>query len=207
MLRLHGYNTQNSLKTLYVLEESGLEYEYQFVNLGKAEHHSDAFKRMTPVRKVPLLEHNGEYLFESGAICRYVGNLTDSALYPMDKMARAKVDQWMDFFSIHLGHWFTVMFYQQIIKPQFALGDPDMDQVEEAAVFAGKQLKMLNRYMEGREFLANNAFSIADLFAFAYVEQHAAINFSMADFPNVAAWKDRIEARDSITRIREMLEK
>ena len=206
MLRLYGFKTQNSLKTLYVLEESGLDYEYKFVDLGKGEHHSDEFKRMTPVRKVPLLEHEGDYLFESGAICRYIGNLTDSSLYPAEKMARAKVDQWMDFFSIHLGHWLTVMFYEKIIKPKFGLGEANAEKVEEAEKFAGKQLKMLNGSMEGQEYLANNAFSITDLFAFAYVEQHEPIAYSIADFPNVAAWKERVESRTSIQKTREMLQ-
>ena len=74
MYRLHGFYTQNTMKTLYVLEELGVDFEYCFVDLMKGENRTDAFRAMTPVGKVPVLEHDGEFLFESGAICRYVAS-------------------------------------------------------------------------------------------------------------------------------------
>ena len=111
MFRLYGFFTQNTMKTLYVLEAVGADYEYEFVNLGEREQRREQFMQMNPVGKVPVLEHDGEHLFESGAICRYVANVLDSPLYPADKMQRARVDQWMDFFTCHLGRWFTNLFY------------------------------------------------------------------------------------------------
>ena len=35
MYRLHGFFTQNSMKTLYVLEELGVDYEYVYVDLAR----------------------------------------------------------------------------------------------------------------------------------------------------------------------------
>ncbi|MCH8250095.1 MAG: glutathione S-transferase family protein, partial [Proteobacteria bacterium] len=125
MFRLYGFFTQNSLKALYVLEESGVEFEFEFVNLAEGEQKTEEFSHKTPVGKVPVLEHDGEYLFESGAICRYVANVTDSPLYPADKMQRARVDQWMDFFTCHLGRWFSTLYFEAVIKPKFNLGEPD----------------------------------------------------------------------------------
>jgi len=200
MFRLYGFFTQNSLKTLYVLEELGGEFEFEFVDLSKGEQRSESFAKMTPVQKVPVLEHDGEYLFESGAICRYVANVLDSPLYPADKMQRARVDQWMDFFSCHLGHWFNQLYFEAKIKPQFNLGDPDEAGIAEATKFANKQLAMLDAHLDSSEWLANDAFSIADLFAFAYVEQHQPIDFSLDDYENVKAWLGRIGSRDSISK-------
>ena len=68
MFRLHGFFTQNTLKAMYVLEEVAPDFEFQFVNLAKGEQKSDAFAKMSPIGKVPVLEHDGEFLFESGAI-------------------------------------------------------------------------------------------------------------------------------------------
>ena len=202
MFRLYGFFTQNSLKALYVLEELGGEFEFEFVDLSKGEQRSESFAKMTPVQKVPVLEHDGEYLFESGAICRYVANVLDSPLYPADKMQRARVDQWMDFFSCHLGHWFNQLYFEAKIKPQFNLGDPDEARIAEATKFANKQLAMLDAHLASSEWLASDALSIADLFAFAYVEQHQAIDFSLDDYENVKAWLGRIGSRDSIANAR-----
>ncbi len=202
MIRLYGFKTQNTLKTIYVLEESGLDFEFEFVDLAKGEQRSKEFAQKTPIQKVPLLEHDGEFLFESGAICRYIGNLTDSSLYPLDKMQRARVDQWMDFFTCHLGRWLTTIFYETVIKKHFNLGEPNTQLVAEATKFVGQQLEVLNAHLDESDYLANNALSIADLFAFAYVEQCRAIEWSLTDVPKVEAWLNRIESRDSIARTR-----
>jgi glutathione S-transferase len=205
MFRLHGFFTQNSLKTLYVLEEVVGDFEFQFTDLSKGDQKTEKFSKMTPIGKVPVLEHDGEYLFESGAICRYVANVSDSPLYPGDSLQRARVDQWMDFFSCHLGHWFNTLYYQLAIKPKFGLGDPDEDSVAEARKFASLQLGMLNTHLQDQDWLANDTFSIADLFAFAYIEQYRAVDVSLLEYPNVQAWFDRIESRPSIANARARL--
>lgn len=207
MFRLYGFPTQNSMKTLYVLEESGLDFEFVLVDLEKGEHKSDSFQQKTPMGKVPLLEHDGEYLFESGAICRYVGSVSNSPLYPADLLQRARVDQWLDFFSCHLGRWFSTLFFEQVIKPKYGLGDPNEASLEEATKFAHQQLGILDGLLQDSDWLANDAVSIADLFAFAYVEQYRVIEFSLNEYPHVQAWFDRIEARDSIAKARARLPK
>jgi len=63
MFNLYGFFTQNTLKTLYVLEEVGADFEFHFVNLGTGEQKSEEFAEKTPMAKVPVLEHNGEHLF------------------------------------------------------------------------------------------------------------------------------------------------
>jgi len=205
MFRLHGFFTQNSLKALYVLEEVVGDFEFQFVDLTKGEQKTEEFSKMTPVGKAPVLEHDGEYLFESGAICRYIANLNDSPLYPGDSLPRARVDQWMDFFSCHLGHQFNKLYFETVIKPNFGLGDPDEALIAEATKFAQSQLDIVNTHLEGSDWLANDAISIADLSAFAYIEQHRSVNVSIDEYANVKAWFDRIESRPSIAKAKARL--
>jgi len=202
MYRLHGFFTQNSLKTVYVLEELGVDYEFVFVDLMKGENRSDPFRKMTPVGKVPVLEHNGNFLFESGAICRYLANAEQSVLYPADPMQRARVDQWMDFFSCHLGRWLSKMFFEQVIKQKAGLGEADMKACEEAEKYAHEQFKMLDEWFEHSAWLANDRLSIADLFGLAYVEQVGAINFPLDDYPRVSAWLGVLDRLDSAKRAR-----
>ena len=205
MFHLYGFTTQNSLKALYVLEELGVDFEFHFVNLGRGEQRSEEFACKTPVGKVPVLEHNERCLFESGAICRYVANVADSPLYPADKMDRAQVDQWMDFFSCHLGRWYTTLYFEAVIKPKYNLGDPDEAGIAEARKFANDQTGVLNALLENNDWLANNALSIADFFAFAYVEQYRDIDFPLDEYPNVQDWVQRMELRDSIAKGRARL--
>jgi len=205
MYRLHGFFTQNSMKTLYVLEELGVDYEYVYVDLAKGDNRTDRFRNMTPVGKVPVLEHDGEFLFESGAICRYVAGVEHSPLYPADKLQRARVDQWMTFFTCHPGRWLTKLYFERVVKPVAGMGEPDAAGCEEAARFAGEQLKMVDDWLDGREWLANDAFSIAEPFALAYVEQARAVDFSLEDYPQLQAWLERLEGRNSTIRARALV--
>jgi glutathione S-transferase len=202
MYRLHGFFTQNTMKPLYVLEELGVDYEFCFVDLAQGENRTDDFRKMNPAGKVPVLEHDGEFLFESGPICRYVSSVEKSPLYPADKLERARVDQWMTFFTCHPGRWLTNIFFEKIIKPRAGLGETDVAGCETAALLAHQQFRIVEDWFEHTDWLANDALSIADPFALAYVEQVRAIDFSLVDYPRIRAWFERLEARDSTARAR-----
>ena len=205
MYRLYGFFTQNTMKTLYVLEELGVDFEYCYVDLGKGDHRTETFRKMTPVGRVPVLEHDGQFLFESGPICRYVASVEHSPLYPADKLERARVDQWMTYFTCHPGRWLTKLFFEKIVKPVAGMGEPDAAGCEEAARFASQQLQSVNDWLEHREWLANDAFSIADPFALAYVEQARSVDLSLAGFPRLQNWLERLEGRDSVIRARALV--
>ncbi len=198
MYRLYGFSSQNSLKALYVIEAVGVDYEFVYVNLMKGEQRSESFLEKTPVGKVPLLEYDGEYLFESGAICRYLASVAKSPLYPTDNMQRGRIDQWLDFFSCHLGRWLSKLYFEQIIKPKAGLGERDKAGCEEAEKFALQQLALIDSQLSDADWIANNQYSIADLVAFAYIEQVHAIELPMENYPNVSEWLERMSSQDSI---------
>ena len=206
MYKLHGFFTQNTLKTLYVLEELGVDYEYCYVDLMKRENTTDEFRAMTPTNKVPVLEHDGQFLFESGAICRYVASVEKSPLFPADKLERARVDQWMTFFTCHPGRWLTNLYFEKVVKPAAGMGATDEASCEQSVKFAHQQLKIVERWFEKNEWLANNTFSIAEPFALAYVEQARAVEFPLIELPRVNAWFERLEARDATVRVRARVE-
>jgi len=206
MYRLHGFFTQNSMKTVYVLEELGVEFEFVFVNLMKLENRTDEFRAMTPAGKVPVLEHDGEFLFESGPICRYVASEEKSPLYPADKLQRARVDQWMTFFTCHPGRWLTTLYYEKIIKNAAGMGEPDEARCAEVVKFANQQLKIVERWLSDKEWLANGALSIAEPFALAYMEQAGAVGLSLDELPRVQAWFERLEDRDSTATARQKVQ-
>lgn len=202
MLKLYGFKTQNTMKTLYVLEELKCEYEFIFVDLFKGEHKTELFSKLTPVGKTPVLQVEDQSIFESGAICRYLANRNGSPLYPEEFLARAKIDQWIDFFSCHLGRWINTLFFETFIKSEVGMGDVDPKAHEEATNFARQQLDIIDRQLEENQYLCGNELSIADLFAFAYLEQTGPLKFSLEDFPKVQNWLTSLEAREAITLAR-----
>jgi glutathione S-transferase len=202
MYRLHGFYTQNTLKTLYVMEELGVDYEFRFVDLAKGENRSEEFRAMNPAGRVPVLEHDGQFLFESGAIGRYVATVEHSPLFPADKLERGRVDQWMTFFTCHPGRWLTKLFFEKVVKPKAGWGEPDAAGCSEADKFTRQQLQVVEDWLQGRQWLANDAFSIAEPFALAYLEQARYVDFPLAEFPAVNAWFERLDQREAIERAR-----
>lgn len=202
MYKLHAFFTQNSMKPHYVLEELGVDFEFCYVDLMTGANRTPEFQRMNPIGKVPVLEHDGEFLFESGAICRYVASNEKSPLFPADKLQRARVDQWMTYFTCHPGRWLTSIFFERIVKPRANLGSTNEAACEEAANFVHQQFKNLESWFGKTAWLANDAFSIADIFALGYVEQVHAIDFPLDDYPRIQAWFARLEGLDSVARAR-----
>ena len=200
MLKIYGFNSQNNKKVLYVAEELKLPYQFKNVNLMKRENKTEEFLSMNPIGKVPVIEHNGKYLFESDAICRYLADTKDSPLLPSDKFQRAQVEQWMGFFSNHLGHWLNSLFFEKVIKKNFKIGEPDEKVCEEANKFSLIQLKILEKEMAKRKYIASDNLSIADLCAYAYLEQMDELQMSFDLLPNIKKWKVEVARRDSITQ-------
>lgn len=198
MYRLYGIPTQNTLKVAYVMDALGLDYEFKRMDLAKGEQKTPEFLKINPIGKVPALQHDDFTMFESGAICRYVANENNSELYPKDSKVRAQVDQWLDFFSCHLGRWLSILFFQKVIKVYLNGGEPDAAVCEEAASFAKEQFKIVDTYLGQSTYFAGDSLSIADLAAFAYIEQVEAIGFDIGAFSNVQKWLDKVSVLQSI---------
>jgi glutathione S-transferase len=209
MYHIHGFNFSfNAWKVLYVAEELGIEYEYTTLDPMKGEHKSAEHLKRHPLGKTPTLDHDGRYLFESGAICRYLAAVENSTLYPLgDAYQRALIDQWMDFFSCHLGRWLGTLLFERVFREQFGMGQKKVDVENEALGFIEQQMASVNEQLSVNPFFAGRTLTIADPFAFAYVETCEMSDFSLDAYPNVAKWLDSYRGRDAVQRAHAKLDR
>lgn len=205
MYRVYGIPTQNTLKVGYVLDAIGLNYEYQKVDLTKGEQKTEAFLKINPVGKVPALKHNDFCMFESGAICRYIANTEKSSLYPQDNFKRAKADQWLDYFSNHLGRWLSTLFFEKSLKAKIGMGGPNSDKCEEALNFVNQQIVPVEKLLENSKYFGGEELSIADYVAFAYIEQCSAIDFDLSVYPNLNFWFKKMSQLDSVKKTKSFI--
>lgn len=200
MYRLYGIPTQNTFKVGYVLDAVGVDYEYQFVDLAKGEQKTESFLKITPVGKVPALKHNDFSMFESSAICRYVAVAEKSNLYPQDQFQRARNDQWLDFFSNHLGRWMSTMFFEKVLKPKMGFGETSAEKYAEALGFANQQIVPVEKQLSQTPYFTGTELGIADYVAFAYLEQTTAIQYDLSPYPHVQSWFKKMEQLPSIQK-------
>lgn len=208
MYHIHGFNQSfNTTKVLYVAEELGVDYTYTGLDPFKGEHKEPAHLKRHPMGKTPTLEHDGKFLFESATICRYLASVEQSDWYPIHNHYQcAVINQWMDFFANHVGRWMGTLLFERVAREKFGMGEKKLDVESEALAFIEQQLACVDEHLSNGKYLAGDTISIADPFAFAYVETHRLSDFSLAPYVHVKAWHDAYQARDAVIRAHARLE-
>lgn len=189
----------NSIKPVLVAEELGINYELNILDPRSGEHRSPEHMARHPLGKVPVLVHDGRPLFEGAVICRYLASVEKSELYPEDAYERAVVDQWIDFFSQHLGRWINSLYFENVVGPKLKR-TPNQDNIEEAMGFATTQAEMVDKRLEENAYLCGAEITIADIYAYAFVRAAETVGLPLDNYPKLRAWRDTLAARAAIQK-------
>ena len=92
MIRLYTAPTPNGRKASIALEELGLPYEVERVNLDAGEQFSPAFLARNPNNKIPVLDDGGLVVWESGAILLHLGERHDPKGLLLPKDAKRRIE-------------------------------------------------------------------------------------------------------------------
>ncbi len=173
-----------------VLHEKGVDFETYEVDLANK---SEEFLATSPTGKVPVIVVDGESIYESNVINQYLDEIFESPkLLPEDVKKRAYARIWM----ASADDFFPVVFVAGMGRERRF----SEERISEALRKLKAALAGLEERLRGREYLAEK-FSLADI---AYAGNFVRLRefaeegtVTLADYPNVAAWMERIEARKS----------
>ncbi|KAF7513051.1 Glutathione S-transferase hmp2 [Endocarpon pusillum] len=70
VLKLYG-SAMSFSRVLITILEKDLAYEHILIDIAKGDQKSEAYKKLQPFGKVPVLEDDRFLIFESRAICKY----------------------------------------------------------------------------------------------------------------------------------------
>jgi len=98
VIKIWGRGTSiNVQKTIWLADEMGLEVEREIVGGKHGGLDTPEYGAMNPNRRVPTLQIDDFYLWDSQAIMRYLmANYDAGPLWPDDPKQRAHADQWME---------------------------------------------------------------------------------------------------------------
>ena len=187
------YNSQvsgNCWKVRQMLGLLGLEYERVELDVIDRSNRREVLGGKNPALRVPTLElAGGECLAESNAILWYLGDGTEYV--PADPLERARVLQWMFFEQYEVEPNIAVARFWILV-----LGEREKYAAElEGKWLAGNRaLAALDEHLAGREWLAGDAYSIADISLYAYVHVAHEGGFDLGQYPAVRAWLKRLAA-------------
>jgi glutathione S-transferase len=197
-MKLYNANfSPNCLRVRAVIFELGADVEIVEVDVFGGGTKTPEYLAMNPNGKVPAFVDGDLALFESRAINAYLASLDPRRrLYPEDLKKRAVVDQWSYWQAIHLGPSSQKLSFEKVLKEKFGRGKPDENVIAAESKETTKLLGVLEQGLAGRKWIAGEL-SIADFALASTLTRRKAAGIDLAPFPNVAAWIDRLESRDS----------
>jgi GSH-dependent disulfide-bond oxidoreductase len=198
-IELYFWPTPNGWKISIALEEMGRAYVVKPVNIMQGEQHAEAFLRMSPNGRMPVIVDpdgpNGAPIsvFESGAILQYLGRKT-GLFYPADERARVAVDEWLFWQMAGLGpmtgqHGHFNMFAAE--KIPYA--------IERYRVEVSRLHGVMDRRLSEVDYLAGD-YSIADMACWPWVKSAEHFGFDLSAMPHLTAWIARVGARPLVQR-------
>ncbi|AMK20341.1 MULTISPECIES: glutathione S-transferase N-terminal domain-containing protein [Sphingobium] len=96
MLKLYYNPGSCSLASHAALEEAGLPYEAELIDLTQNAQFSDAYRQKNPWARVPALQIGDDVLTENIAILNHIAELVpEKALLPTEGLARARALEWL----------------------------------------------------------------------------------------------------------------
>ena len=179
-----------------VLEESGEKYEPIRLDLAKGEQRSEAYLKLNPLGRVPVLRlDDGTALAENTAILPYLGKRF--GLWPADSAAEAKALSLIGYFAtnVHPAH-------AHVGRPERYTADTSaFPGIKEMGLktFHG-YLKQIDGMLAGGEWLSDR-YSVLDPYAFVFYTWAVRRELPMAELKNYSAHKDRLLKRPAVARV------
>lgn len=183
-----------SLAPAIVAAEAGIALDYEFVDILSTPHRladGTDYSTINPRNYVPLLElDTGERITEVAVILQYLADLVPGTLAPAAGLPeRYETQEWLTFIGTELHKMYSPWLFH-----------PEVGETAQAYArtkIAGRY-RLIDQHLAGQDYLLGDAFSIADAYLFVPVNWAGAANTPLADFPNVAAWFDRMKRRPAV---------
>jgi glutathione S-transferase len=193
MMKLYFARQTRAVRIAWLLEELEMPYETEMLKLGGPDIRGDAYRRVHPMGRVPVLEDGDVRIFESGAIVEYLLTRYDpkgmrpavqSADYP-DYL------QWLHYSEGMIMPQINILTVETIFLPPERRNEVN---VKRATKLLGQSLLPLEARLEGRDFLAG-AFSGADIMCGSAVISARRSGIDFDDLPNLRAYAERLSKR------------
>lgn len=189
-MRLYHLPSSRSARVLWLLEEVGQPYDLTVMK--GDERKTDEHRRRHPLGRVPVIEDDEGFLFESAALCLQIADLYPDAQlnWPLATHERGLVYQWTVFAMSELEPAILEVRRNREDNPEHAQAGAERFTAAAAAI---------EHVLDGQEYLVGGHFSVADLVCGAVLIFARSTGLT-EDTPNINAYLERLEARPARQR-------
>ena len=204
-IEVHYWPTPNGKKITIALEEMGLPYTVQLVNIGAGDQFRPEFLAIAPNNRMPaIVDPEGPdgapiAIFESGAILQYLARKTGTFCGPTER-DRIAVDQWLMWQMGGVGpmagqaHHF--LHYAPAMDPPHDLPYAKDRYRREV----GRLYGVLDRQLAKTRYAAGDFLSIADFAIWPWATGWERQEQTLDDKPHFKRWLEELAARPAFVK-------
>jgi glutathione S-transferase len=202
-MKLYTYPSAPNPRRVHIfLAEKGLDIPLVQVDILKRENRTPEFiEKVNVMGGLPVLElDDGSHLAESVSICRYLEALhPEPSLFGATPEQMAQIDMWLR--RIELNFMMPVGQVWVHGSPLTKAVNPN--QIAEAAELGRKMVGRYFEFLDGqlatREFIASDAYSMADITALTVLDFGAALNKLVhpPELEHLTRWHQSVSSRPS----------
>ena len=176
----------NAYKPALMLELAGADWEPRYVDYFGGETRTPAYRAINVMGEVPVLEHEGHRLSQSGVILDYLAARLGK-FGPRDETERREILRWLLFDN----HKFTSYTATYRFMRAFAK-DASPAVLAEFHKRAETAWRILDAHLDGRRYVAADRLTIADLSLCGYVFWPEEIGVDWDHYPHLRDWIARV---------------
>ncbi|KAJ3216835.1 hypothetical protein HK099_005704 [Clydaea vesicula] len=201
MLTLYTATTPNGWKVSIFLEELksvyGLDYNVIKVDMGKFEQKEESFLKMNPNGRIPTIDDDGFFVFESAAILYYLAEKYDTKnlFFPAEFEKRVKVMELLFFQMSAQGPMQGQSNHFLRYAPEDIPYAKNRYQSETKRIY-----NVYERILKDQLYLAGNEYTIADMCTIGWAASAtwAGVELTKDEYPNVVNWIERVRSRPAV---------
>lgn len=199
MLRIWGRtNSINVQKVMWTVAELDLPHERIDAGGAFGGLDSDAYGRLNPNRRIPVLEDGEVTVWESNAIVRYLAaQYGAGGLWPEDPAARSETDRWMDWQVSTLQPVLHPIFWGLIRTPE---AERDTAEIRVAAEAIQPLWQTFDAHLGDRRFVAGRELSMGDIPLGCAYWRYSHLEVDRPSLPNVQLWFAELKKREGFRR-------
>ena len=194
MLKILGRtNSSNVQKVLWACDELELSYQREDIGGDFGGNQEPKYLAMNPNGLVPTMIDNGNVLWESNAIIRYLCEIhAPNLLLPTDPWQIALAQQWMDWQQTVLAPAIRPVFWGLVRTPE---DERNVDEIAAGQAQTASAMTILDHHLSQNTFVAGSSLSFGDIPVGIMAYRWFQLDIERIELPHLARWYQSLADR------------
>lgn len=204
MYKLYYHPGNASLAPHILLKEIDIPHELIYINRKLNEQKSEAYLKINPNGLIPTLVDGEVVIFESAAICLYLGDKhpTSNLVPPLGQTERAYLYKWLIYLSSTVQKEILAFHYPE----QYIGSKSDLVSIDEVISLVKstaekrlvKMFNIINQAFISRQYMLGDSFSICDTYLLMLARWCRFLKIPPRSFPNLSRCLELVVSRPAV---------